>query len=179
MNPSASAVFFATPAAGTYEYVVLLQNNSPAPYSIYGLLFEAQFNVPLTPPWALAGIVPVSGPAGWTEFTGYSGSFLEGQTNFQGTGRLPATSFPAASALSCFKAPPIRLPRQFLSAAPSGTETTSGASPTTAWRNNPFVSRSNFCRLFGIGSAFAGSRPRASAQLQSPSKGNPKAPASP
>jgi hypothetical protein len=52
MNPSASAVFFATPAAGTYEYVVLLQNNSPAPYSIYGLLFEAQFNVPLTPPWA-------------------------------------------------------------------------------------------------------------------------------
>ena len=169
MATSASAVFFAMPAAGTYEYVVLLQNTSPAPYSIYGFLFDAQFNVPLTPPWALSGIVPVTGPAGWTESTGYSGSFLEGGTNFQGTAAAP----------SCFKALPTRLPQRFLSAAPSGTETTSGVSPTTAKRSKLFVSPSNFFPLSGIGSAFAGSPPRASAPRQSLSKDKVRAPASP
>jgi hypothetical protein len=93
---------------------VLLQNTSSAPYSIYGLLFDAQFNVPLTPPWALSGIVPVSGPAGWTEFTGYSGSFLEGQTNFQGTAAASGYIVPGAVGTFMFQSstypPPATIP---------------------------------------------------------------------
>lgn len=114
MATSASAVFFAMPAAGTYEYVVLLQNTSPAPYSIYGFLFDAQFNVPLTPPWALSGIVPVTGPAGWTESTGYSGSFLEGGTNFQGTAAASGYILPGSVGTFMFQSstnpPPATIP---------------------------------------------------------------------
>jgi|SRR5271167_896975 len=96
MSTSANAAFFAIPAAGSIEYILLLQNTSPAPYSIYALLVDAQYNVPLVPPWALAGIQPVSGPPGWTEYAGYAGSFLEGQTNFQGTAEASGYILPGS-----------------------------------------------------------------------------------
>src|SRR5690348_13304046 len=85
MSTSAEAVFFTEPATSGLTYVLLVKNTSPAPYSIYSLIFDAGYNVPLTPPWALGGIQPISGPTGWSESTGYSGSYLTGQTNFQGS----------------------------------------------------------------------------------------------
>lgn len=114
MNTSANALFFARPSAGTFEYVVLVQNTSPAPYSIYGLLFDAQFDAPLVPPWPLSGIQPVSGPAGWTEYTGDAGNFLVGQTNFQGTAESSGYILPGNIGTFMFQSttypPPLTIP---------------------------------------------------------------------
>jgi hypothetical protein len=114
MATSANAAFFALPAAGTVEYIVLVQNTSPAPYAIYALLLDAHYNAPLVPPWHLAGIQPISGPPGWTELTGYSGSFLTGQTNFQGTAQSSGYILPGSVGTFVFQSstypPPATFP---------------------------------------------------------------------
>jgi hypothetical protein len=114
MATSANAAFFALPSAGTSEYILLLQNTSPAPYSIYGFLLDAQYDVPLVPPWALSGIQPISGPPGWTESTGYAGSFLDGGTNFQGTAEASGYILPGTVGTFVFQSttypPPATIP---------------------------------------------------------------------
>ena len=114
MATSASAAFFALPSAGLLEYVFLVRNTSPSPFSIYSLLVDAQYGVPLVPPWALANIQPVSAPPGWTENTGSSGHFMSGQTNFQGTAQASGYILPGAVGAFVFQSstnpPPARIP---------------------------------------------------------------------
>jgi hypothetical protein len=85
MTTSATASFFVAPGRPSNEYVVLVQNTTPAPYSIYGLMIGAQYMVPLVPTGPLASIQPVSAPIGWTTYASSTYGFLTGQTNFQGS----------------------------------------------------------------------------------------------
>jgi hypothetical protein len=114
MATSASAGFFTVPSAGLLEYVFLVRNTSPAPFSIYSLLVDLQYNVPIGPPWALANIQPVSAPPGWTEITGSAGHFMSGQTNFQGTAQASGYILPGAVGAFVFQSstnpPPAKIP---------------------------------------------------------------------
>ena len=114
MATSASAAFFALPSAGLLEYIFLVRNTSPAPFSIYSLLVDAQYGVAIGPPWALAGIQPVSAPPGWTEIIGASGHLMFGQTNFQGTAQASGYILSGAVGAFVFQSstnpPPAKIP---------------------------------------------------------------------
>lgn len=114
MATSASAAFFALPSAGLLEYVFLVRNTSPAPFSIYSLLVGAQYGVPIGPPWSLGDIQSVSAPPGWTEIIGASGHLMFGQTNFQGTAQASGYILSGAVGAFVFQSstnpPPAKIP---------------------------------------------------------------------
>lgn len=114
MATSASATYFTVPAGTNVFYDVMLQNTSPAPYDIYAFILGAHYNVPLVPPWPLAGIQPIGCPPGWSEYTSETGSILQGQTNFHGSAAASGYIQPGAVRTFVFQSstipPPAKLP---------------------------------------------------------------------
>jgi hypothetical protein len=85
MATSAKVTFFTVPGTPNNDFVLLLQNTSPAPFSIYAFLFGTQFGVPLIPPGPLANIQPISLPPGWSASVSSGYGFVDFSTNFAGS----------------------------------------------------------------------------------------------
>jgi hypothetical protein len=68
--------------AGVFIYDVRVENTSPAPFSVNGILFEYQFNEPWVPS-LLKDIAPISAPFGWIAVPTTPG--IEWESTFQGS----------------------------------------------------------------------------------------------
>lgn len=111
MATSAKATYSAVQMAGVFNYEVLLQNTSPAPFSIYSFMFGWQYNVPITGTFPLQNIVLISSPPGWTGYL--ETADINWGTNFQGSAAASGYIMPGQSAKFVFQsatAPPAELP---------------------------------------------------------------------
>ena len=102
MATSAIVTGKATPVGAVFNHELVLQNTSPAPFSIYSFMFGLGYNAPITDPFPLQNVVFISAPPGWSP-EGVSSGYMSWHTSFQGSAVASGYILPGSSGTFMFQ----------------------------------------------------------------------------